>query len=146
MPLSEFPVAVLMRRYRPAHPWAEAGWRAVEILPWHDSAPAVHELDERPGQEAYLVTGLRLALHGDDNDGYFENWAAPEPRVFVMCQPNGSRTMPVLASVSYTEGTRMLDSGDRAEGLPMPPEVHAWVGAYLARHYRPTLRRGREHG
>jgi hypothetical protein len=52
----------------------------------------------------------------------------------------------VGASVSYGEGTRMLDSGDQADGIAMPPDVHAWLGLYLQRHYEPPARGRRGHG
>jgi hypothetical protein len=97
-------------------------------------------------REYYLVSGLRLELYTDENEGYFENCIAPEPKVFVMWRMQHERAMPVLASVSYAEGTRMFDSGDPADGVPMPGEIHAWLAQYLRDHYQPRERRGREHG
>ena len=92
-----------------------------------------------PGE---VVTRLDLELYPDENDAYFENWAAPQPKVFVMWQVQEELVIPVLASVSYAEGARMLDSGEQADGLPMPGEVYSWLAAYLRTHYRPQLRPG----
>jgi hypothetical protein len=146
MALAEMPIAVVMERRAPVHPWDEARWRAVRVLAWRGPEPTPQGLDQRAGEDPCLVAGLRLTLHANENDGYFENWVAPEPKVFVMWQTRGSQAIPVQASVSYAEGTRMLDSGDSADGLPMPPEVHEWLAAYLRQHYRPKPRRGRAHG
>ncbi len=71
---------------------------------------------------------------------------APEPKVFILWHESGGKVMPVAASVSYAEGARMLDSGDAADGLPMPREIHEWLGSYLRENYRPRIRGGREHG
>jgi hypothetical protein len=54
--------------------------------------------------------------------------------------------MPVRASVSYVEGTRMFDSGENADGVTMSAEIYAWLAGYLRAHYQPKPRRGRQHG
>jgi hypothetical protein len=57
-----------------------------------------------------------LELQSDELDGYFENWVAPAPKVFVSWHlragPGDERAVPVQVSVSYAEGARMLDGGD----------------------------------
>lgn len=147
MRIAELPITVLMRRSIVRHRWAEAeSWAAIGVLPGTGGASSLRPLHCTPDREDYLVGGLRLELHPDENEGYFENWAAPHPRVFVMWQMREQRAMPVLASVSYAEGARMLDSGEGADGVPMPPEIHAWLGSYLQQHHCPRERRGRAHG
>jgi hypothetical protein len=71
---------------------------------------------------------------------------APESKVFVLWRMQEGRAIPVRASVSYSEGTRMFDSGENADGVTMPAEIHAWVAGYLNEHYQPKPRRGRQHG
>jgi hypothetical protein len=93
------------------------------------------------------VPGLELQLHRDEHDGYYENCIAPEAKVFVMWRMEEGRAMPIKASVSYAEGTRMFDSGEHADGVAMPAEIQAWLAAYLAANYDPPVRRGRKgHG
>ena len=96
--------------------------------------------------DACMVSGVSLQLYPDENDGYFENWAAPEPKVFLLWRVEQDCPMLVGASVSYGEGTRMLDSGDQADGIAMPPDVHAWLGLYLQHRYEPPARGRRGHG
>ena len=83
------------------------------------------------------MSGLELQLFPDENEGYFENWIAPEPKVFVMWRMQDGRAMPMRASVSYAEGTRMFDSGESADGVAMPAEIHGWLADYLREHYQP---------
>jgi hypothetical protein len=93
-----------------------------------------------------LTQGLMLELHGDELDGYFENWVAPAPKVFVSWRlhagPDGGRAVPVQVSVSYAEGACRLDGGDGADGVAMPPAVHDGLGACLAQHRVPRPHRG----
>jgi hypothetical protein len=146
MQLAEMPIAVIMRRREVDHPWVDYISEVVAVLPYQRGPRAVQPLEENASQCTYLVSGLTLTLHRDENDGYFENWVAPEPKVFVMWQLEEKIAMPVIASVSYGEGTRMLDSGESADGVVMAHEIHGWLGAYLQAHYDPKPRRGRQHG
>ena len=84
-----------------------------------------------------------LELYSDENEGYFENAVAPESKVFVHWRMQDGRAMPVRASVSYVEGTRMFDSGESADGVDMPAEIQVWLADYLREHYQPKPRRGR---
>jgi hypothetical protein len=146
MKLGSMPIAVLMQRRALKHRWADQAWAAAGVVPDRGKLPPVQVIESSPEREYYLVSGLELELHPDENDGYFENWAAPEPKVFVLWRMEAGRAMPVRASVSYVEGTRMFDSGESADGVAMPAEIHAWLALYLRDHYQPKPRRGRGHG
>lgn len=140
------PIAVLMQRSIAKHRWAGETWSAVGVVPNRGNLPRLYVLSESMERDYYLVSGLELELYTDDNDGYYENCVAPEAKVFVLWRMEEGRAMPVRASVSYLEGTRMFDSGESADGVPMPAEIHAWLSAYLRDNYQPRQRRGREHG
>lgn len=144
--MASMPIAVLMQRRAPSHRWADDAWAAVGVVPDRGSLPPLHVLSESRERDYYLVSGLELELYTDENDGYYENAVAPESKIFVLWRMQGGRAIPVRASVSYVEGTRMFDSGESADGVAMPAEIHAWLSAYLNEHYRPRPRRGREHG
>ena len=142
----QLPIAIVMERRQPAHPWDQARWHLVAALPWQERRRAVHPLGHDPVRESCVMSGLSLELSPDENDGYFENWVAPEPKVFVLWHEDAGRASVIAASVSYAEGARMLDSGDAAGGLPMHGAIHEWLGRYLQENYRPRTRRGRGHG
>ncbi|WP_019142657.1 DUF3305 domain-containing protein [Noviherbaspirillum massiliense] len=146
MLMDSMPIAVIMQRRLLHHPWMDDTWSAIAVVPDSGGLPPMQKLRCSEDCESYLVSGLQLELHRDGNDAYFENWNAPEPKVFVMWRMQEGRAIPLLASVSYVEGTRMFDSGESADGVPMPAEIHLWLGRYLQQHYQPRQRRGREHG
>lgn len=146
MKMASMPIAVMMQRRAIKHRWANDAWAAVGVVPNRGNLPPVHVLSESAERDYYLVSGLSLELYTDENEGYYENAMAPESKVFVLWRMENGRAMPVRASVSYLEGTRMFDSGETADGVLMPAEIHAWLNAYLNEHYQPRPRRGREHG
>jgi hypothetical protein len=146
MRMESLPIAVLMQRRALHHRWADESWAAVGIVRDQGRLPPVQQLQAGAGRDYYLVSGLTLDLYPDENDGYYENWVAPEPKVFVLWRLEEGKAMPILASVSYVDGTRMFDSGERADGVPMPADIHAWLGDYLQKHYQPRERKGRQHG
>ena len=148
MKMGSMPIAVIMQRRAVQHRWADEAWEAVGVVPDRGELPRLQVLSASPERDYYLVSGLELELYTDENDGYYENCMAPESKVFVLWRMEEGKAIPVRASVSYVEGTRMFDSGEQADGVAMPAEVYAWVAGYLREHYQPQARkrRGREHG
>jgi hypothetical protein len=146
MKMASMPIAVLMQRRTLQHRWADEAWEAVGVVPDRGDLPPVRVLSQSPERDYYLVSGLELELYPDENEGYYENCVAPESKVFVLWRMENGRAMPVRASVSYVEGTRMFDSGENADGVTMPAEIYAWLAGYLRAHYQPKPRRGRQHG
>ncbi|GAC1410040.1 MAG: hypothetical protein NVSMB6_10270 [Burkholderiaceae bacterium] len=143
MQMGSMPVAVLMQRRALQHRWVSEAWSVLAVV--SNPAGVVREqtIRDTPESQVYLVPGLELTLYPDENDGYFENWIAPSPKVFVTWHLQAGRAMPVAVSVSYSEGTRMLDSGDCSDGVAMPADIHEWLGAYLQAHYQPREPRKR---
>ena len=131
------PIAVIMQRRVIVHRWADEVWAAVAVMADRGDLLPVQPLNQSAAGESYLVSGLELQLYTDENEGYFENWIAAEPKVFIMWRMQGGRAMPLQASVSYAEGTRMFDSGDPADGVAMPAEIQSWLARYLRAHYQP---------
>ncbi len=148
MKMGSMPIAVIMQRRSLQHRWADEAWEAVGVVPDRGELPRLRVLSASPERDYYLVSGLELELYTDENDGYYENCMAPESKVFVLWRMEEGKAIPVRASVSYLEGTRMFDSGEQADGVAMPAEIYAWVAGYLREHYQPKAgkRRGREHG
>jgi len=146
MKMGSMPIAIIMQRRAPQHRWAGDAWAAVGVVPDRGDLPPLQVLSESPDRDYYLVSGLELELYTDENEGYYENCMAPESKVFVLWRMQEGRAIPVRASVSYVEGTRMFDSGEAADGVTMPAEIYAWVADYLRKNYTPRPRKGRQHG
>lgn len=146
MKMGSMPIAVIMQRRTLQHRWADEAWAAVGVVPDCGNLPKVQVLSESPERDYYLVSGLELELYPDENDGYYENCVAPDSKVFVLWRMQDGRAIPVRASVSYAEGTRMFDSGEAADGVAMSAEIYTWVASYLRQHYQPRARKGHKQG
>jgi hypothetical protein len=142
--MASLPIAIIMQRRILNHRWASEAWSAIGVVA-DGGLPPYRLLSQDEGGETYLVGGLALELYPDENDGYFENCVAPEPKVFIRWRMIDGRAMPVQVSVSYADGARMFDSGECADGVAMPAEVEAWLAAYLREHYEPPARRGKNY-
>lgn len=141
------PVAFIMQRRTVEHTWgAMDSWSAVGVVPDRGDLGPFQMLSESPERDYYLVSGIDLELHTDENEGYYENIMAPDSKVFVLWRMQEGRAMPARASVSYVEGTRMFDSGEEADGVTMPADIYRWVAGYLREHFTPRPRKGRQHG
>ena len=137
MQMGSMPVAVLMQRRVLQHRWVSEAWSVLAVVSNTAGIERQQTVRDTPESQVYLVPGLDLTLYPDENDGYFENWIAPSPKVFVTWHLRDARAIPVTVSVSYSEGTRMLDSGDSSDGVAMAADIHDWLGAYLRTHYQP---------
>lgn len=147
MKMDSMPVAIIMQRRAVQHRWgALDSWAAVGVVAQRGNLPRLIMLSESAERDCYMVSGLELELYTDENEGYYENIAAPEAKVFVLWRMEEGRAMPARASVSYVEGTRMFDSGESADGVVMPADIYGWVAGYLQDNFTPRPRKGRQHG
>jgi hypothetical protein len=137
-------VAVVMQRRALANRWQSEAWEPWGVLAGAQEGPPRLIVDEA-GVQQWLHPGFQLTLHRDETEGYYLNVSSGSPRVFVLWRMDAeaeaaglpSRALPLQVTVSYDEAGRWLDGGHFVDGVPMPPEVFAWVGDYVERNYRP---------
>ena len=120
--------------------WAEFVWEPVGALPG-EHGTEVRRLVEHEDLAQWLHPGFTLELHRDETEGYFENVSAGGPRVFVLWRMDEERALPLFVTASLAEASRWMDGGHSVDGVPMPPEIYAWVGEYVERNYRPEPRK-----
>jgi ribosomal protein S16 len=129
-------IAVVMQR-RPAHSrWADVVWEPHGVVPGY-AGTGRKLLVEHDRVAQWLHPGFTLQLHRDETEGYYLNVVGREPRVFVLWRMEGDEGLPVEVTVSSEEASRWLDAGHSIDGVPMPPEIYAWVGEYVEQNYRP---------
>ena len=129
-------VAVVMQRRAVENRWIDSVWEPWSVLPTQEQGDA-RLLVEDGAIAQWLHPGFTLVLHKDELEGYYLNVSAPEPRVFVLWRMDGERGLPLEVTVSSEEGGRWLDGGHSVDGVAMPPEIFAWVGDHVEKHYRP---------
>ena len=141
--MDRFPVAIIIERLQLHQRWGGERWEAVGVLPDFDSpgiaAPQRLFADEE--RQQFRAGGLVLELFRDEAEGYFLNLSSPVPKVFVMLRLEDGFARPVMATVSYAEGARLIDSGEQVDGVAMSQEIADWVGDFVNAHYQPAPRR-----
>ena len=122
---------------RPAQSrWADVIWEPHGVVPGY-AGTDTKLLVEHDGVAQWLHPGFKLELHRDETEGYYQNVAARDPRVFVLWRMEGEQALPLDVTVSSDEAGRWLDGGHSVDGVAMPPEIYAWVGDYVEKNYRP---------
>jgi hypothetical protein len=137
-------VAVVMERSPLASRWQSEHWEAKGVLPdiFGEDAPPRTLYDDGTRLEV-LHPGLEIVLRGDELESYFLNLTAPAPKVFVLVRADdGPR--PAFVSLSYTRAAGWMDANETVDAVPLPPELHAWVGEFVERYYRPRPKFKRE--
>ena len=125
-----------MQRRRAQSRWADVVWEPRGVVPGHAGTER-KLLIQHDDVAQWLHPGFTLQLHRDETEGYYLNVVGLEPRVFVLWRMEGDEALPAEVTVSSEEAGRWLDAGHAVDGVPMPPEIYAWVGDYVEKNYRP---------
>lgn len=131
------PIAVVMQRRASNSRWVDHVWEPWSVLPRYEGDGAVRQLVGEARVAQWLHPGLALVLHQDEAEGYYFNVSSANPSVFVLWRMEGEQALPVEVTVSVDEAQRWLDGGHSIDKVAMPPEIYAWLGAYVEANYRP---------
>jgi hypothetical protein len=130
-------LAVIMQRRETRNRWESVQWQPWAVLESPEPAGPPRLLVQEGGLAQWLHPGFELLLHRDEAEGYYLNVSSGSPRVFVLWRIEEDMAVPLQVTASYDEGGRWLDGGHSVEGVPMPPEIFAWVGEWVEANYRP---------
>jgi hypothetical protein len=136
---------VVVERTRQPNRWEDWRFDIREVLVDDGSFGAAPRLLRDDGQQAqWLFPAFEVALHGDEAEGYYLNVSTGSPVWFVMWRVDAddpSQARPERVTLSYNEAGRLLDAQERVDNVPLPPEVAAWLQAYVDANYRPEPKR-----
>lgn len=137
-PKDSLPVGVVLERRKIDNPWRDYSWRPVAVIP--GAPPLAGEwtvLREGEGWTHFHAATLDIELYPKETDGYRTNLSDSQPHVFVVLRPDEDRdspyeVKPFMVTVCPFEAESYLESGDEiVEGVPMPPDVIAWVQKFV---------------
>jgi len=126
-----------MQRRATRNRWQSEAWEPWSMLESDEPKGAPRMLVNEPGIAQWLHPGFELVLHRDEAEGYYLNVSTDSPKVFVLWIMDEGRGVPLEVTASYHEASRWMDAGHAMDGVPMPPEIFAWVGEYVEKNYRP---------
>ncbi len=137
------PVGVVVERREIDNPWEDYTWAPVAIIP---GAPPMETTDEwkelqhGDGWVHYHAGTLKLELLSGETDGYRTNLSNPQPYVYIVMTPgeedDAAEIVPFLVTASPHEAEGYTEDSEQiVEGVPMPPEMVAWVKEFIAKHH-----------
>ena len=137
---ARLPVGVVIRKQPGVTRWARWVWRAVAVLP--GAGPANWHEMRRDGEAVeYHAATVEMEVHRKETEGYLVSLSNDPPSVYVILRPSedpeAEQDVEVFrVTASAFEAQDYLDSGEEiVEAVPMPPELIAWVSAFVERHH-----------
>lgn len=130
-------------------PWCDHRWRVTGLLPSAAEAEPWTLLHHDAAVRRYFAGNAELSLYPLETDTLKHNIEGPAPAVYVFLRASAAAPGMMLlgATVCAGEAQAHADTGsDVVEAVPMPPQIAAWVGGFVARHHvdRPAYRRRRD--
>ncbi|MFQ5766149.1 MAG: DUF3305 domain-containing protein [Rhodospirillales bacterium] len=137
------PVGIVIERREIDSRWQQYTFLPVAVIP---GAPAMEVTDEwrmlRQGEDwiHYHAGTIELELHSTATAGYRKNLINEIPYVFIVLTPGEEADepdlMPLLATVCPDEAADYFEDSEQiVEGVPMPPELIAWVEDFVDKHH-----------
>lgn len=134
-------VGVVVERREIDNKWVDHTWRAVAVIP---GAPSISEWQQTIAGEGwvqYHAATLEIEIFAKETEGYRVNLQSTNPAVYVVLRPNqdagSAHEIDVFhVTVCPFEASLYTDIGDDiVEGIPMPPEIAAWVSDFFDKHH-----------
>jgi hypothetical protein len=137
-------IAVVLQREAVQGRWESHRWDLHGIVP--DVGGEAHTIREDARTLQRLYPGFELTLYRDEAEGYFLNASSESPSVFISLRIDeaSGEPYPFMATLSYNEAARWMDSNERVERAPAWPELAAWMGAWVEENYRPEPKKRRK--
>ena len=149
------PISVVVERRDAKNPWGGHLWRPLGVLPPAAAAEPGKLLAEGEGWVHYQGGRLDIELFKRETEGYLTNLSQEPPRVFVVLRRNENAEgqgeeggqggqgelefEPFMVTVCPYEASKYTeDQDDVVEGVPMPPDVLAWVRDFVTAHHVDT--------
>jgi hypothetical protein len=147
-------VSVIMRRepiVGAMSRWQSHRWVLEDVVLEGEASIDVVEktallISKNDSIERWKHAGYSVELYADDAEGYYLNVTTDAPCWFVLwrmeeiAEDGASITdapiaKPEMVSLSYHDAGRWLDAQETVEQVPLPPEVVAWLKAFVDEHH-----------
>jgi hypothetical protein len=147
-------VSVIMRRepiVGAMSRWQSHRWVLEDVVLEGEASIDVVEktallISKNDSIERWKHAGYSVELYADDAEGYYLNVTTDAPCWFVLwrmeeiAEDGASITdapiaKPEMVSLSYHDAGRWLDAQETVEQVPLPPEVVAWLQAFVDEHH-----------
>ena len=135
----EMTVGVIVERRAIDHPWRKWRWRALEIVPGLPGGAGWRLLVRGDGWARYGSSEAVLQLHRKETEDYQYALAARPPQLYVVlraAEQDPVPFQPFVVTASPWEAQAYQEPGDDlVDAVPMPPEIVAWIEAFVTLHH-----------
>ena len=130
-------LSIILERAPIESRWATHAWNLVGVVP--DQGGEARTIVEDESVLQRLHPGFAVGLYRDEAEGYYLNASSDSPSVFVCLRIDeaSGEPYPFVATLSYNEAARWMDSNERVERTPTWPELAAWMAEWVNENYRP---------
>ena len=130
-------LGVVMERRLINNPWRSHDWRTVAVIPGAKGFAEWQEMDRGSQWTRFYAGNLPLNLYRKETEGYRTNLSQPGPSLYVVLRSiDEEYPRPFLVTACPYEAADYEISGDeRADKVPMPPEILALVGHFIDAHH-----------
>ena len=145
-------VAVVMRRERvegPQSRWQAWRWVLAEVIQDEEGFGRTPRLlYKNDSEERWLHAGYKVELLDTDAEGYYLNVTTQAPCWFVLWRMEEEAAfadepiaIPQIVTLSYHDAGRWLDAQETVEQVPAPPDIVAWLQAFVDQHHVQELKK-----
>ena len=130
-------LSIILERAPIESRWATHAWNLLGVVP--DQGGETRTIVEDESVLQRLHPGFAVGLYRDEAEGYYLNASSDSPSVFVCLRidETSGEPFPFLATLSYNEAARWMDSNERVERAPAWPELASWMAEWVNENYRP---------
>ena len=130
-------IAIILRRETVESRWESHRWDLHAVVP--DTGGEVLDAEAGEGLMLRICPGFELVLFRDEAEGYYLNASTEAPSAFVSLRIDEAtgEPYPFMATLSYNEAARWMDSNERVERTPLWPEAAEWLAQWVEANYRP---------
>ncbi len=136
-------VGVVIERRESDNRWLDYTWHPVAVIP---GAPALDDpkewrlMREGDGWSQFLAGTLAIELFRGETEGYRANLSSSPAQIYVVLskgeEADDPDVLPFLVTACPYEAESYTESGEHVvEGVVMPPEIEAWVRAFVDTHH-----------
>lgn len=130
-------VGVLVRRTKVDNPWIDHVWAPAAVLEEAPQTTPWTKLSSSESEEIFYAGSAFLDLYPSETGNYRDNLIDGDPQVWVgLKEGDGGHGVELVAvTADPTEGESLFETGLIVGKAPMPPQIAAWVAAYVDEHH-----------
>jgi hypothetical protein len=131
-------IGVVVERRKAQSQWIDFTWKPVAVLVGHPDAAPWTMLSQDGDRTTFYAGPAEIALYRTETGNYRDNLASAAPMLWVALRSTGVEPPFDIFAVTAdpSEGEALTEAGsDLIDVVPMPQDVQATIGAFVAEHH-----------